>query len=147
MKRFHSVNEVLDYAIAKETEAYHFYIELSRWVERAEVAKLFEQFSIVELQHKIRLEAIKAGEVAIQEKEIGSLDIADSLEAAEPKVNLTYTEALVVAMQREKEAFRFYTNLAVICKDRGVKDILLKLAQEEAQHKLQLEIEYDLTTF
>ncbi|MCP4261655.1 MAG: ferritin family protein, partial [Planctomycetes bacterium] len=136
-----------DYAIAKETEAYHFYIELSRWVERAEVAKLFEQFSIVELQHKIRLEAIKAGEVAIQEKEIGSLDIADSLEAAEPKVNLTYTEALVVAMQREKEAFRFYTNLAVICKDRGVKDILLKLAQEEAQHKLQLEIEYDLTTF
>jgi rubrerythrin len=147
MKKFHSVNEILDFAIAREIEAYHFYIELARWVERAEVAKLFEDFSINELQHRIRLEAIKAGEVSIKEDEVGSLEIADSIEAAEPEVNLTYTKALVVAMQREKEAFRLYTHLAAIYQDQEVKDMLLKLAQEEAQHKLQLEIEYDLMTF
>ena len=147
MKRFRSVNEILDFAIAKEIKAYHFYIELAKWVERAEVAKLFEDFSINELQHKIRLESIKAGEVSIKEDEVGSLNIADSIEAAEPEVNLTYTEALVVAMQREKEAFRLYTNLAAIYQDLGIRDTLLKLAQEEAQHKLYLEIEYDLMTF
>lgn len=146
MKRFHSVIEVLDFAIAKEIEAYHLYIELARWVERAEVAKLFEDFSIEELRHKRKLEAIKAGKVAVQE-EVGSLNIADSIEAAEPKVNMTYTEALVVAMQKEKEAFRLYTDLAAFYKDQEVRDIILKLAQEEAQHKLYLEIEYDLTTF
>jgi rubrerythrin len=147
MKRFHSVKEVLDFAIAKEVEAHDFYNKLARWVEREEVAELFEEFSEEELRHKIRLEAIKAGEIVIQEEEVGSLEIADSIEAAEPKVNLTYTKALVVAMQREKEAFRFYTNLAALYKDRDVKETLLKLAQEEAQHKLHLEIEYDLTTF
>ena len=147
MKRFHSASEILDFAIAKELEAYQYYIELSRWVEREEVAKLFEKFSFVELQHKIRLEAIKAGEIDVQQEEIGSLDIADGIETAEPKVNMTYTEALVVAMQREKEAFRLYTNLATIYTNQQAKDILLKLAQEEAQHKLYLELEYDLMTF
>ena len=147
MKKFHSVDEVLDFAIAKEVEAYNFYIELAQWVERAEVAKLFEDFSLEEMQHKIKLEAIKAGKVIIQAEEVGSLNIADKMETSETKVNLSYIEALVVAMQREKKAFRFYTNLAAICEDAEVKDILLKLAQEEAQHKLYLEIEYDLTTF
>ena len=147
MEKFSSVEEVLDFAIAKEIEAYNFYIELAEWVERAEVAKLFEDFSIEEMQHKIKLEAIKVGKVVIQEEEVGSLNIADKMEAYEPKVNLSYTEALVVAMQREKEAFRLYTNLAKICEEQEVKDILKKLAQEEAQHKLYLEVEYDLTTF
>jgi rubrerythrin len=99
------------------------------------------------LQHRIRLEAIRVGEVTIQEEEVGSLGIAETLEAAEPKANLTYAQALVVAMQREKNAFRFYTRLASITRDKDVSDMLSKLAQEETQHKLQLEIEYDLTTF
>ena len=147
MNQFHSVDEVLDFAIAKEIEAYNFYIELAEWVERAEVAKLFEDFSLEEMRHKTKLEAIKAGKVVIKEEEVGSLDIADKMEACEPKVNLSYTKALVVAMQREKEAFRLYSDLAAICEGQEVKDILLKLAQEEAQHKLYLEVEYDLTTF
>ena len=147
MKKFRSVDEVLDFAIAKEIEAYNFYLELADWVERAEVAKLFEDFSLEEMQHKMKLEAIKAGKIVIQEEEVGSLNIADKMETSEPKVNLSYAEALVVAMQREKKAFRLYTNLAEIYEDAKVKGLLLKLAQEEAQHKLYLEIEYDLTTF
>jgi rubrerythrin len=147
MKEFHTVEEVLDFAIAKEIAAHRFYNELAQWAERPEAAQLFEEFAVDELQHRIRLEAIKAGEVTIKQEEVGSLGIADSLEAAEPKANLTYAQALVVAMQREKDAFRLYTLLASIARDQSVKDILLKLAQEEAQHKLRLEIEYDLTTF
>ena len=147
MKRFRSVNEILDFAIAKEMEAYRFYKELAEWVEREEVAKLFEEFSEEELRHKKKLEAIKAGKVIIQEEEVGSIEIADSIEATEPDVNLSYTKALIVAMQREKKAFRLYTNLAILYQDQEIKDILLKLAQEEAQHKLYLEVEYELTTF
>ena len=60
---------------------------------------------------------------------------------------MTYDQSLVVGMQREKNSFRLYTRLASIARDQDVKDMFSKLAQEEAQHKLQLEIEYDLTTF
>jgi len=46
-------------------------------------------------------------------------------------------------MGREKAAFRLYTNLASVAKKRELRDTLLGLAREEAQHKLTLEIEYD----
>lgn len=147
MKKFSCMDEVLDFAIAKEIEAYHFYIKLSEWAERPEVAEAFEDFSVEELRHKEKLEAIKAGQVTMQEEQVGSLDIADGIEAAEPQANLTYVQALVLAMHREKGAFKFYTQLASISQDQEIKDTLAKLAQEEAQHKLRLEVEYDLTTF
>ena len=147
MKEFRTVSEVLDFAIANEGEAHRFYSELAQWAERAEAAKLFEELAVDELQHRIRLDAIKAGEVSITLEEVGNLGIADSLEKTEPKANLTYAQALVVAMQREMNAFRLYTRLALAAREPDVKDIFSKLAQEEAQHKLQLEIEYDLTTF
>lgn len=147
MKEFRTVNEVLDFAIAKEIAAHRFYNELAQWAERPEAAQLFEEMAVDELQHRIRLEAIKAGEVTIKDEEVGSLGIAESIEAGEPKVNLTYAQALVVAMQREKNAFWLYTRLESAAREPDVKDMFSKLAQEEAQHKLQLEIEYDLTTF
>ncbi|MHC4678131.1 MAG: ferritin-like domain-containing protein [Planctomycetota bacterium] len=147
MKRFRCVDDVLDFAIAREIEAHRFYVELAQWAERPEVARAFEDFSVDELTHKMRLEAIKAGEVAFEEDEVGSLGIADKIEAAEPKANLSYSEALVVGMQREKDAFRLYTGLASIVHEPDVKDVFSKLAREEAGHKLRLEIEYDLTTF
>jgi rubrerythrin len=147
MTQFDNVEDVLDFAIAKEIEAHRFYVELAQWAERPEVARVFEDFSVDELRHKLRLEAIKAGRIAFEKDEIGNLGIADRLEAIEPKANLGYSEALVVGMQREKEAFRFYTGLASVAHRPDVKDVLLKLAQEEAGHKLRLEIEYDLTTF
>lgn len=147
MKQFDGVEGVLDFAIFREIEAHRFYVELAQWAERPEVARTFEDFSIDELRHKLRLEAIKAGQIAFEEDEIGSLGIADRLETIEPKANLSYSEALIVGMQREKEAFRFYTRLASVTHKSDVKDVLLKLAQEEAGHKLRLEIEYDLATF
>ena len=147
MKEFQTVDEVLDFAIRKEVAAHRFYDELAQWAERAEAAELFEELAADELQHKKRLEAIKAGQVTIQDEEVGSLGMADRIEAAEPKANLTYAQALVVAMQREKEAFGLYKRLASLARNQDVRDTLAKLAQEEAEHKLRLEIEYDLTTF
>ncbi len=147
MKNFSSVSEVLDFAIAKELEACNFYMELSEWAERTEVAEAFRDFSAEEMRHKQKLEAIKAGDAAMKDDEVGSLNIADSMAAGEPQANLTYAQALVLAMQREKDAFKLYTQLASISRDMKIKDTLSNLAMEEARHKLRLEIEYDLTTF
>ncbi len=147
MKRFSSLDEIWDFAIGKEIEAHDFYEELAQWAERPEVAKAFEDFAVDEWQHKIRLEALKAGEVEIQQDEVGNLGIADSVEDVEPEANLTYAKALLVAMQREKQAFQFYTDLASMSQDPQTRNVFMELAQEEAEHKLRLEIEYDLTTF
>jgi len=46
-------------------------------------------------------------------------------------------------MKAEKAAFKLYTDLASATDDPTLKAMLLGLAQEEAKHKLQFEIEYD----
>jgi rubrerythrin len=46
-------------------------------------------------------------------------------------------------MQREKAAYRLYTDLAKITPDAEARALLKALAQEEARHKLAFEIEYD----
>ena len=56
---------------------------------------------------------------------------------------MTYQDALILAMKKEKYAFKLYTNLADYAKAENLKNIFLMLAQEEAKHKLRFEIEYD----
>ena len=56
---------------------------------------------------------------------------------------MDYQQALVVAMQKEKMAFKMYSDLAETVDDENVKNVFLSLAQEEAKHKLRFEVEYD----
>lgn len=56
---------------------------------------------------------------------------------------MTYQEALILAMKKEKAAFKLYHTLAAKAPNEDIKSIFLALAQEEAKHKLRFEIEYD----
>jgi len=60
---------------------------------------------------------------------------------------MSYVDLLVVGMKKEETSRRLYTDLAAIIQEQKLRDIFLKLAQEEAQHKLRFEFEYDLMTF
>jgi rubrerythrin len=138
----------LDFAIAREVEAQHFYTDLAQLATRAEVQSVIRRLARDELQHGIHLQALKAGEVAFApEDEVGSLDIEEALAEVSPQAEMSYPDLLVIAMKKEKSAFRLYTNLASIATSDAVRDVLTKLAQEEAEHKLRLEVEYDWATF
>ena len=56
---------------------------------------------------------------------------------------MTYQDALVLAMSKEKAAFKLYNSLAERAPGNELKSIFLMLAQEESKHKLRFEIEYD----
>ena len=147
MKKFKSVDEVLDFAISTEIEAHNFYMKLSEFVEKPEMAKVLSDMALEELEHKVKLEAVKAGKIEVKEEEVGNLGIADNLEEVIPYAKMSYIDLLVMAMKKEEAALKLYTDLAIIAQEQEVKDVFLKLAQEEANHKLRFEIEYDLTTF
>ncbi len=59
------------------------------------------------------------------------------------KTNLSYQEALIMAMNKEKEKFILYQELADCTNDTKCKQTFLSLANQEARQKLKLEIEYD----
>jgi rubrerythrin len=147
MEPLRSIQDILNYAIAREAEAHSFYKELSLHVEKSDLQKTLQNFALDEFQHKLHLEAVRDGEVLMHPDQVGSLDIADSLIDIEPTKDMDYTEVLALAIRKENAACQLYSKLAEAARDSKTKQILLLLAQEEAKHKLALEIEYDLTTF
>jgi len=147
MRKFSSLIEVLDFAIARETEAHDLYVRLAGMVKNPELVKVLRGLATEEVEHRIQLEAVKAGEATIEDKEVGNLNIADHVTDVEPHPNMNCTELLIVAMKKEQLSYKLYTDLAALAQRKELRDIFLKLAQEEAEHKLRFEIEYDWTTF
>jgi rubrerythrin len=143
MKRFGSVEEILDFAIAREVEANKFYAQLGERMDSPAMREVFNEFAMEELGHKMKLEAVKGGEVEFEEEQVQSLGIADYVVEGELRSDMSYTDALVAAMKREKAAYRLYVDLAAAAEAGELTEIFLALAQEEAKHKLRFEIEYD----
>ncbi|MBW2703873.1 MAG: ferritin family protein [Deltaproteobacteria bacterium] len=144
MKQFESVNELLDFAIKEEEGAAAFYSKLASKMDRPWMKKIFEDFAKEELGHKAKLVHIKdGGAVSLPKEKVLNLKLGDYLVVDEPSDDMDYQQALVLAMKKEKSAFRLYSDLAEVAEDEALRDLLLGLAQEEAKHKLRFEVEYD----
>jgi rubrerythrin len=147
MENFGSIDEVLDVAIDREIEARDFYMKLADMVENPEMVKVLSDLASQEMEHKAKLEAVKAGEISIGEEAVGNLGITCHVKDVEPYAKMSYVDLLVVGMKKEEASRKLYTDLATIAQSQELRDIFLKLAREEAGHKLRFEIEYDLMTF
>jgi len=145
MKKLSSVEEILNFAIKREIEANKFYTELAERMDRSEMRKVFEDFAKEELGHKAKLEAVKQHQFITSsgQKQVPSLGIADYVVDVEPKPDMSYADVLVVAMKKEKAAYRLYLDLAAAAETEELTNLFLSLANEEAKHKLRFEIEYD----
>jgi rubrerythrin len=141
---FESVDQILDYAIEKEEEAFRFYIDLAARMDRPHMSKVFEEFAQEEKDHKTKLLAAKEGRLMIgSEQKVLDLKLGDNLVEVDLDANMDYQQALIVAMKAEKAAYKLYNDLASVTDDENLRNTLLSLAQEEAKHKLRFEIEYD----
>ena len=147
METFKNTGEILDFAIKREEEAAHFYIELAEKMERPEMKKVFKDFAQEEQGHKKKLESVKRGEYTMSEtKDIMDMKIADyvvNIEAVGAAANLDYQDALILAMKKEKVAFKLYSDLSKATDNLELSKLFLLLAKEEARHKLRFELEYD----
>ena len=143
MDEFNSIEEILDFAIAGEIEASKFYTDLAGQMDNPAMREVFEGFAKEELGHKARLEGVRKGNIQTTPEEVTDLKIADYMVDVEPSPNMDYQSAIILAMKKEKAAFKLYTTLASKMQDPELRNIFLSLAQEEAKHKLRFEIEYD----
>ena len=144
MDSYESVDHVLDFAIEREEEAADFYSRLAAQVERTDMQRLFRQFADEEKGHKAKLLGVKQGKHLLPvQKQVLDLKMGDYLVAGDPTGQISYQDALILAMKREKASFRFYTDLADKAPSDDLRNTFLSLAQEEAKHKLRFEVEYD----
>ena len=139
-----TVDEILDYAIDQEQLAADFYHDVAQRTETANMKKMLLDFSEEEKRHKVILQNVKTGEHELSpEQEVLDLKISDYLVDIEVHDNLSYQDALIVAMQRERAAYELYTDMAAKLPESHLKEIINGLAKEEAKHKLFFEAEYD----
>ena len=144
MSEWTNIDDILDFAIGNEEQAAAFYEDLATRVENVNLQNLFRSFAKEEEGHRARLLKIKSGEKAMASfKEIPDMKMADYLVEAESEEHMDYQGALILAMKREKAAFKLYTDLANSAGDADLKRTFAGLAQEEAKHKLRFELEYD----
>lgn len=144
MQEFGSVNDVLDFAIGKEEEAFQLYFSLSQKMPNEDMRRVFKEFAAEEQHHKARLLEVKSGKQLLDAAErISDLKIGDYLIDVAPSEDMTYQQALIVAMKAEKAAYKLYMDLAERAPQPELASLFQALAVEEAKHKLRFEIEYD----
>lgn len=145
MSKVDSNQQALEFAIAKEVEAYHFYLALADRVEDPKMRKVFEGLADEEVEHKakLELEVMKLGRTVATEQTPGRSSDEYILADRALLLDMDYRDMLLLAMEKEDAAFRIYVTLAGSVSDEESREMLLALAQEEVKHKLRFEAEYD----
>lgn len=143
-----TMDKILEFAIAKEEDAHGFYMDLARRMDKPHIRAIFEEFAQEELGHREKLLGIRSGRLPMPSPQaVQDLKIGDFLSDVTMSRDTGYQDALILAMKAEKAAFMLYSNLADVAPSPETKNLLLTLAQEEARHKLRLEIEYDTIAY
>lgn len=145
MEKFDSIDAVLDYAIQSEQDAVDFYNKLAEKAPNRAVEKVFLKNAAEEKGHKVRLEKVKEEGLFLREfpQGIKDLKLTDYITKRPPSKIEDYADALRLAMHREKAAYKLYLKLSQSTDNPDMKRLFERLAEEEANHKLKFELEYD----
>lgn len=139
-----TVDEILDYAIEQEQQAADFYKDVAQRATTAGMKEILLDFSEEEMRHKKILQDVKAGDHELTpEQEVLDLKITDYLVEVEASENISYQDALIIAMKKERAAYHLYSNMAEKIPESHLREIFIGLAKEEEKHKLFFETEYD----
>jgi rubrerythrin len=138
-----TIRAVLDYAIEKEIEAQNRYTQMAQAAKKQRTKKLFLELAKTEASHKERLRAMSTRDVASYRlKEIRDLHITDKYAEREFSPDMDMLDALLLAIQAEEKSEQLYLDAARGIPEGEDKKVFAVLAQEEQQHKLDLETEF-----
>lgn len=144
MDKFGSVEQILDFAIDQEQQAVDFYNSLAETAKTKDMKEIFKSFAKEEIGHKAKLTKFKnEGFEGWSNERVADLRISDYVVKTEPSPDMDYKDALILAMKREKSAFKLYTKMAERAPNENIRELFSSLANEESKHKLRFEMEYD----
>jgi protein-tyrosine phosphatase len=149
MTAFSSVQDVLEFAISEEDALIGFYENMAATSKDPRVKGLFSSFARQEKEHIAKLRDLRQkGLTSKQEFDLDRLsDIAGRSDHTVRKLSLDadlkLEDALALAMQKSKNGFILYMELAGSITDEQTRNIVLSLADAEARHRIQIEVEIE----
>lgn len=145
-----SLESLVDIAIAKEEEAYQFYMNLYDRAGDKEVKDTLQFLANEEKKHKEFLQGYRSGNVKSASLGMGEMidyRIAEHMEKPDLEKDMSSRDVYLVAAHKELNAFNFYKSLSEIQPAGEVRDMLLRMANEEMKHKEKVEYLYSNTAF
>jgi rubrerythrin len=143
-------DSIIEKAIANEEEATQFYIRLSEIITDKMAKDTLLYLASEEKQHKkyllhYRQESFIGN--ATETEEAINNKIAEFLQSPQIKYDMDSKDIYLLAAARELNSYNFYKGLAAIHPDGEIKQMLLKMANQEMKHKEKVEYLYSNTAF
>jgi rubrerythrin len=143
-------NSILEKAIANEEEARQFYLKLAEIFTDKMARDTLIYLASEEKKHKEYL--LRYREESFIGNAVGANDeinnkIAEFLKPRGIKADMESKDVYLLAAARELNSYNFYMGMASIHPDGEIKQMLLKMANEEMKHKEKVEYLYSNTAF
>ncbi|MFO7708583.1 MAG: ferritin family protein [Desulfobacterales bacterium] len=145
-----NLSALIDTAIKREEEAYRFYKQIQTHTQDPAVTETLEWIAAEEQDHKAFLVKYREGgfgDSPLRLSEVVFYRIAEHQQEPAPSAAMSRAEVFLVGAHREARSHSFYTDLADQHPAGSVKDMLLRMANEELKHKEKLEYLYANTAF
>jgi rubrerythrin len=145
-----SLEAILEKAIRNEEGAFRFYMDLYNTVEDKVAKNTLVFLADEEKKHRDYLIKYRDGvypEKTMTVSEETTAKIKEFTGKHDIKKNSQPKDIYLVAADRELNAYNFYKKLADIHPSGEVRELLLRIAQEELKHKEKMEYLYDNTAF
>jgi len=145
MNKTMNIEEVIQFAIEQEDQSVEIYTELLEKAKTPQAKEVFGDFVNIEKAHAVKLSKFK-NEIIEEKKDrkIVDLKISDYQIDRDMNANLDYRDILIIAAKREDKTRKLYEDMAKeYSDDKELYDLFKYLADEEAQHKHDVEVMYD----
>ena len=142
--------QLINTAIKREEEAFDFYMGILGKINEDHVIETIEEIAEEEKKHKaflVKYRDEKWSPKNLKMSDVTYYKIAEYQEEPEIKSDMKSEQVYLVASHRELRSYKFYSELAELHPDSEVKELLLKMANEELRHKEKMEYLYANTAF
>jgi len=137
--------ELIGHAVKREEDAYRLYTDAVKKVARPEVKKFFSELAAQELEHKKTLLNLDLNKLEkIEPKKMSDPNLSFLVAEVEKlSEGSSVQDALLYAIKREDESYRFYKEFAQLAEEGALKKVFENLATIEMRHKTSLEEMYE----
>jgi rubrerythrin len=140
----YSVSDVVNFAIEKEEKAVEFYRKCVERTKHPGIKEFFKEMVTEEESHRDMLRNLDSLNLdKIKLREVENLKISDYLIDVDFSDDITYQDALILAMKKEEKALAFYSAWKNKCVSEKASKLFEVLENAEEKHKRKLEQLYD----
>lgn len=131
-------------AIENEVSAYKFYAQAAQKMTDASAKALFNELAEEERSHEQMLARLDLSSFkAIPTYDIPDFGVAEGVSKPELSIEMSFSDAITLAMKNEEEAMLLYSALANLADAPEQKQLFQSLSDMEKGHKARLEEIYN----